>query len=618
MKKSAPSRSAAPAHPASVFPARGRAWQSWIVGSACALLALWTYRHALGAFFTTDDFQVMEQARGLLPRSTSLWRLLSGRVYFGAATALFGSRPFPYHLVNWLLHGLNAALLFAWVRSRGARIPSAALAAALFGASRLYLGAVYPATGVGELLALSFTLGALLLTRRDGPAFAGGAAALFAAALLCKENVLLLPLLLLLPGPGAGDLRARLRRAAPLLGLGALLLAYLALSHVRSRSLGGDAYAMEFGANLFHNLMTYLTWSFNLKDAVPDGPGLSVTAWHAGLFMAAAVAAGAWLSRRRSGLGPMGALWWLLALLPVLPLTHHSYLYYLYAPMAGLAMWGAGWLEWLGDVLERRPPGAAPAPSRQRTGTREAGRPAASASRAAPPAVPLAGVALGLLALLLAAAHAMVSARLLHERVSEQLEGIPLPRDPYLRKSELARNASADMAAYVAAGGRRAVFLTPAGSDRIFDASTGRLTGGVRGKKTYNLFEASLDHGRALRAFHPELDTVAFVDRWTPQYRDFDILIYSAEGHALSFGRGLAGHKGLVQALIQYRYHEAARQHLETVVPMFPDDPQLRWWYSYVLGKLGDIPGSRVQLEELVRRAPEDTLASRARALLGG
>lgn len=598
-------------------PASDPAWLPWGAAAACMLLALWTYRHALGAFFTTDDFQVMEQARGLLPRSTSLWRLLSGRIYFGAATALFGSRPFPYHLVNWVLHGLNAALLFAWMRSRGARIPSAALGGAIFGASRLYLGAVYPATGVGELAALALTLGSFLLARRSGPGFAIGSAALFAAALLCKENVLLLPLALLLPGPGAGVPGARLRRTLPLLGLGAALLAYLALSHVRTRSLGGDAYAMEFGANLFHNLMTYLSWSFNLTDAVPDGPGISLTAWRAGLLIASLVAAGAWLSRKRAALGPVGAAWWLLALLPVLPLTHHSYLYYLYTPMAGLAAWAAGWLEWLGDILDR--PDASAAPERPKKGSKDLARHRPSAAPlSARSASPLVGGALALLALLLGAAHAAVSARLLHERVSGQLEGIPLPRDPYLRKSELARNASADMAGYVAAGGRRAVFLTPAGSDRIYDASTGRLTNGVRNRKTYNLFEASLDHGRALRAFHPELDTVAFVDRWTPEYGEFDILIYSADGHTLSFGRGLPGHKRLVEAMIQYKYFEAARQHLETVVPMYPDDSQLRWWYSFILGKLGEIPGSRAQLEELVRRAPGDTLAVRARTLLGG
>ena len=35
----------------------------------------------------------------------------------------------PYHVVNWLLHGINVALLFAWGRRRGLRLPGATLMA---------------------------------------------------------------------------------------------------------------------------------------------------------------------------------------------------------------------------------------------------------------------------------------------------------------------------------------------------------------------------------------------------------------------------------------------------------------------------------------------------------
>jgi hypothetical protein len=567
----------------------------------CALLALFAYRRALGAYFALDDFQVMEQARGLVPHAASLWRYLSGHAYFGLATRLFAANPVPYHVVNWALHATNSVLIYAFARSRGARPVSSAFAAALFAASRLHFGAVFPATGVGELLALGLTLGAFLVAARGGLMRGLLAAALFGAALLCKENVLLLPLLLLLPAgesaprgipsaaggdrlPRPENLRERFLRAAPLFAASAAMLAYLAFSHVRSRSLGGSAYEMQFGSNLFHNLMTYITWSFNLASATPEGAGISESAWKLGLAGAALIALGAWAGRKGAGLGLLGALWWLLALLPVLPLIHHSYLYYLYTPLAGLAIWAAGLLEL--------------------------------------PVVPRAGiaaVAVAAAAALLAGAYAARSNQLLSARLDEQLEGAPIPRDPYLRKSEMARNAAGDMRAYVTSGGRRGMFLTPAGSQKIYDAASGQmLDPAASHRHLYNLFEECLDHGRALRALYPQLDTVAFVDRWTPAYSNFDILIYSGDGHVMNLGRGLEGHHSLVNGMLSYQYFEAARQHLETVVPLYPDDPKLRWWYSYTLGKLGDPAGSREQLVELVRRAPQDSLALRARALLAG
>src|SRR5207244_3535261 len=143
---------------------------AWKLGAAlaasAALLALWSYRAALGAFFSPDDFLMLEKARGIAPSAPSLWRAIAGPGYFALAGALFGARPLPYHVVNWLLHGANAALLYFWVRSRGGGRAAAWTAGGLFGSSRLYLSAVFPATGVGELLALGLTLGALGLAER--------------------------------------------------------------------------------------------------------------------------------------------------------------------------------------------------------------------------------------------------------------------------------------------------------------------------------------------------------------------------------------------------------------------------------------------------------------------
>ena len=75
---------------------------------ACALLALWTQRRAMSIYFHPDDLISMEWTRGILPSPDfGLWRLLSGKAYFAAALSVFGTDPFPYHLLNLLVHMAN-------------------------------------------------------------------------------------------------------------------------------------------------------------------------------------------------------------------------------------------------------------------------------------------------------------------------------------------------------------------------------------------------------------------------------------------------------------------------------------------------------------------------------
>src|SRR5205085_8188598 len=176
--------------------------------------------------------------------------------------------------------------------------------------------------------ALGFTAGE---TRGNSQA-AGG---LFTAALLCKENVLLLPLLRVWPASRPATWRARLWRAAPLIVPGVLLLVYLGIARAGTRTFGGASYAVGFGLPWFHNLMTYLDWSVDLRTPIPDLVGAaSADAWRLGLPLAIALAGFAAWAWPRTRLVAFGTSWWLLSLVPVLPLLHHDYLFYLYAPCA--------------------------------------------------------------------------------------------------------------------------------------------------------------------------------------------------------------------------------------------------------------------------------------------
>lgn len=144
--------------------------------------------------------------------------------------------PSPYHAVNILLHGANAALVCALVlRLFGAQRRLLALAAGLFFAVHpLQADAVAPVYGRAELLAAFFYLLALWFWVRDPqtkPVTLNWAASLgaFALGLLSKETAITLPAALLLCDWTLGRLRRQHTRALPIRygGLAAVIVLYL-------------------------------------------------------------------------------------------------------------------------------------------------------------------------------------------------------------------------------------------------------------------------------------------------------------------------------------------------------------------------------------------------------
>src|SRR5262249_22804567 len=126
------------------------------------------------------------------------------------------------------------------------------------------------------------------------------------------------------------------------------------LFHEHGFGTGGSAYAVGFGMNLFHNLMTYAWWSVDLVRPVPDAHGLfDTTAWRVGMWPLLVFALGIALSRPRRGAILFGCAWWLAALVPVLPLVVHTYGHYLYIPMAGFAVASAAVVDALAERLAR-------------------------------------------------------------------------------------------------------------------------------------------------------------------------------------------------------------------------------------------------------------------------
>lgn len=507
-----------------------------VAGLFCIGIALWVYRRVLGGFFSPDDLVLFEWDRGIIPGPTTLWRLLPGRLYFGLTIGWFGANPYPYFLVNWLFHGLNVALIYVFVRRLGGGPLAATLTAGLFGTSRLFLTAVGQAVGFGDLLALGFTLVACIAMtyRARWTAVAGTFA--FAVALLSKEIVAALPLSLLFAPAVGSSFAARVRRLAPLFLLGVLWIAYLGFSGARGSVLGGTAYSTAFGRNLFDSVLMYAQWSADLRGVAPDfGAERPGHPWLGGLWVLLPIVLVAWLVRRRSRLPLVGLAWWLAGLAPILPLLFQKHLHYLYSPSVGFALW-------VGSVVELLLQTWGWMTSRGR--------------------IYAVWTATGLLLL----GHAALSDSLIRKRYQERLPDVDLPADTFVRKMEIARRATGTIHAAIGDRPARIVFYNPL----------------IRGKVDFyaQLLPAVLDEGRGLTALYPNIDSVAFVSKWTPDLAGFEIVVANEDGRVLPFGRGPEANMRLIRTLEGNGYGREAAELLQSSVAAYPNDPALQAMYA--------------------------------------
>jgi hypothetical protein len=307
----------------------------------CAGMGAFTF-HRLGSYgFSQDDFLGLARASGLAPRLTGLWRVISHQWFWDAMHAT-GASAQAGHVAQLAAHALGAALL-AWLLARRYSVAAALVGGAFF--------ATHPAlfTGVAWLAA-NGDVGAALWSLLALVAFMGGGRAralalpAFAAALLCKESALPLPLALLalrLLGPAprmsARD-AVRDRVWLAMCAIAAISAALLTLTPAHA-GLGGASYSMSPAAVL-PNLLTYDGWAVNRWFATvtgfSDAVDRSVFTWGIALNVAwlAGLAVPALRVRGWAGAGIAYAA----MLLPVLPLAHHAYHYYLYAALPAAAL----------------------------------------------------------------------------------------------------------------------------------------------------------------------------------------------------------------------------------------------------------------------------------------
>ena len=59
-----------------------------------ALVAMYVHVAALAAFYSPDDLILLERVRGIAPYPDTLWRLISGRLFWVGFFPVFGPDPF--------------------------------------------------------------------------------------------------------------------------------------------------------------------------------------------------------------------------------------------------------------------------------------------------------------------------------------------------------------------------------------------------------------------------------------------------------------------------------------------------------------------------------------------
>ncbi len=524
-------------------PARARrpSAAAWAALGAAALAAL-VHRSALGVGFATDDLILLERVRGIVAWPWTPWRLVSGRLWWMLAFPAFGTRAAGWHAASLALHALNAALVTRWAERLGLRAPAALLAGGLFGVASCAMTVLWPATAIGELLACTCALAGLLALGGPAPrpwlAFAA-----FAAGLLSKESVALVPLAAWWAGPREAR-AARLRAAWPALAAGVALWAWLLLARDRTGSLEGEAYAFGFGPHLLANLREYAAWAVDRAGLQPPTGIVAATLGVPGVLALVALLALAARSAPAAG----GMALFTLALLPVLPLTHHTYIHYLYVPLAG-------WCVALGAAAEFL------------AGRWREGRAAWAVA----------------VALLYAAT--LASTYSLAVTATATLPTMPLPADAFVRRFLVERNAAGTLAQGLPADARALVVLRPAETRRVVSVTRGVEVGGpgrdsalaAGGTPRYDLLAGTLDEGRGLRALFPALRDVRFEDTLAPGDSAATLATAAVDGRIEVTGLGPAGVAPIADLWVRNRLRTSAGDLLRSALAIWPADSGLAW-----------------------------------------
>ncbi|OGS11129.1 MAG: hypothetical protein A2285_04035, partial [Elusimicrobia bacterium RIFOXYA12_FULL_57_11] len=351
------------------LPPPGRFWPAALI----ALAACLAFGLTLRVGFIWDDHRMIEQNPRLAVTSANLAHAFKsdlfdqGQNYYRplqtlsnmADFAVWGYRPFGYHLTNLLFHAATAVLLFYLAAALGFRPAAAFWSAILLAAHPAAAELLLNTSGRSEVAAGACTLAALLLflKGRPAPAFAS-----FVAATGFKETGVIIPALIALC---LLYLKRDKKEYLKLLPFFAFIPVYLYIRHA----------ALGMGT-LSHGLTPVLSGLFlkvpqcvlvYLKETVfpfdIHSHRMQPVSQLLRFMALPALAAAVFLIRKKGGRTlRFCAAWYLINLAPKLPLLAANDLmldHWVYLANAGLFLWAADRLADLRGGLRLLPAAAA-------------------------------------------------------------------------------------------------------------------------------------------------------------------------------------------------------------------------------------------------------------------
>jgi hypothetical protein len=312
-----------------------------------------TFRAGLSYFFVQDDFgflsrlaQVRTPAQwlALFLRNDHFYRPVARVLLLGIPFELFQTSAVGYHVFNLGLHLVNILLVYRLLRALGVAPLSATLGAGVYGFYPAHLTPLVWISGIQELsVALFLLLSSLafLAWCREPRrlVYYGLSLAGYAAALLCKETAVLLPLWLMvvqwhyLPS-GMAIGRRLARSAAALAGLGLVVLGYGAVRLAKANVTGDSGpYSISLApASLWHNAQVYTLDLYGLHSLpIISAAALTVATAVGLVVLLAALGPQRW--RALAGLVWCGGF-----LAPTLILLDRHYSYYFSVATVGVAL----------------------------------------------------------------------------------------------------------------------------------------------------------------------------------------------------------------------------------------------------------------------------------------
>lgn len=260
------------------------------------ILAILAYLSSLKYYFSQDDFIHLSASKiSSFPEFLNFfnpfyqfpdmffYRPLSTQAYFFINQSLFGLNPLPFRIEAIIIHAINSWLFYLIIKHVWKNQKVALLSGIFYGVSAVHFLSIFYISGFQEVIRAFFIFLSILFFFKfkdtQKPQAFIGSMLCFIAALLCKENSLVLPALLPIleimrkNSSLKETFRDNIKLVIPFLVISVAYLVFRIISIQTVFEKGG--YNASFSIlDISQNLKWYLLWSFGLPEVLSTYPSL--------------------------------------------------------------------------------------------------------------------------------------------------------------------------------------------------------------------------------------------------------------------------------------------------------------------------------------------------------